>query len=436
MTETYHTKKSAELFERACRIIPGGVNSPVRAFQNVDSLPPFFKRARGSKLYDVDNNEYVDYVCSWGAVIIGHAQTEVIEAISATAKKGTSFGAPTELEIKLAEQICNNMPTVESVRMVNSGTEAAMSAIRLARAYTKRDKIIKFDGCYHGHSDSLLAGAGSGVSTLGIPGSPGVPAATVGDTLVLEYNNSEQLEEVVKHHAQDIACVIIEPIAGNMNLVPADLSFIQKLRELCTINDIVLIFDEVMSGFRVALGGAQSVLNINPDLTILGKVIGGGLPVGAFGGKREIMQMLAPSGPVYQAGTLSGNPIAMVAGLKTLELIQAPNFFTELANKSKQLCDGLQTLATNAQIPFHAVACGGMFGLFFIDQAIKTLRQAQQTDEEAFKLFHRGMLKQGFYFAPSRFEAAFISSAHSGKNIADTLSAAEVIFSEIKRKRY
>ena len=421
----YHNSHSKQLYHRACQVIPGGVNSPVRAFGSVDNDPPFFISAKGATIHDVDGNHYIDYVCSWGAIILGHAQEEIVSAIAAAAEKGTSFGAPTELEVQLAESICRLMPSIESVRMVNSGTEATMSAIRLARAYTGRNKIIKFDGCYHGHSDGLLAGAGSGVSTLSIPGSPGVPASTVNDTLVLNYNDSEQLQQTIKRSADTIACVIIEPIAGNMNMIQADSEFIHQCRELCHQHKIVLIFDEVMSGFRVALGGAQSLLGVKPDLTTLGKVIGGGLPVGAFGGTREIMSMLAPVGTVYQAGTLSGNPLAMSAGLKTLEAIQQPNFFEQLADKNKSLCDGLTALANRYAIPFHAVHCGGMFGLFFTDSPVKTLDQAKQADEKMFKHFHKTMLEQGVYLAPSRFEAGFISAAHSESDIEKTLSVAK-----------
>ena len=421
---------SDKLFSRALNFIPGGVNSPVRAFKGVGGNPRFFTRGQGSRIYDVDGNSYIDYVGSWGALIMGHSHPAVIAAVNEATKNGLSFGAPTELEVRFAEKLCNLIPSLEMVRMVNSGTEATMSAIRLARGYTGRDKLIKFNGCYHGHADSLLAGAGSGLLTLGIPDSPGIPAATVSDTIVLEYNDTEQLLQTFEQYGNDIACVIIEPIAGNMNFVPATESFLNLLRKLCDETSSILIFDEVMTGFRVALGGAQTLLSIKPDLTTLGKVIGGGMPVGAFGGCRKIMSHIAPCGEVYQAGTLSGNPITMAAGLKTLELLTAPNFFEQLSQKTEKLCHGLATVAAENKVPFYANSRGGMFGFFFTQEKIQTFKQAKAANQDYFKRFYHEMLARGIYFAPSAFEAGFVSAAHSEKDIEDSCIHAD----EVMRK--
>ncbi len=416
------------LFERAQNVIPGGVNSPVRAFKGVGGDPVFFSRGMGAYLYDSNNKSYIDYIGSWGPMILGHAHPDVIQAVIDKAQDGLSFGAPTEIEIQMAEKICSLVPSVEKVRMVNSGTEAAMSAIRLARGYTGRDKIIKFEGCYHGHADSLLVKAGSGALTLGVPTSPGVPADLAQHTLTLNYNDPDQIESLCSELGNEIACVIVEPVAGNMNCVPGTDEFLQGLRSLCTKYGIVLIFDEVMSGFRVALGGAQEIYDIKPDLTIFGKVIGGGMPVGAFGGKCEIMDHIAPDGPVYQAGTLSGNPIAMIAGLTTLNLISEPGFFQALETKTNQLVNGLKLVADEYSIPFTTNAVGGMFGLFFSDQEnISSFEQVMACNIDRFKQFFHGMLDEGIYLAPSAFEAGFVSSAHTEEDIQKTIDSAEKV---------
>jgi glutamate-1-semialdehyde 2,1-aminomutase len=368
---------------------------------------------------------YIDYVGSWGPMVVGHAHPEVIQAVQETAADGLSFGAPTVLETRMADRVCELVPSMDMVRMVSSGTEATMSAIRLARGFTGRDKIIKFEGCYHGHSDSLLVKAGSGALTLGVPTSPGVPVALAEHTMTLEYNNIEQVREAFGHVGQQVACVIVEPVAGNMNCIPPVPGFLEGLRELCDEHGAVLIFDEVMTGFRVALGGAQAHFGVTPDLTTLGKVIGGGMPVGAFGGRREIMEQIAPLGPIYQAGTLSGNPVAMAAGLKTLELISAPDFFERLSEKTRRLTDGLVERARAAGIPLTANAVGGMFGLFFTDEAkVSNFYQVSSCNLDRFRLFFHGMLNEGVYLAPSAYEAGFVSSAHSDEDIAATLDAA------------
>lgn len=421
---------SESLFEQAQQAIPGGVNSPVRAFKGVGGTPVFIKAAKGAYLFDADDKQYIDYVGSWGPAILGHAHPNVINAVKAAADHGLSFGAPTAVETTMAEKIKALVPSIELVRMVNSGTEATMSAIRLARGYTKRDKIIKFEGCYHGHVDSLLVQAGSGALTLGVPNSPGVPKTVVQDTLTLEYNNAEQVKEVFKEIGQDVACVIVEPIAGNMNCIPPVAGFLETLREECTANGAVLIFDEVMTGFRVAAGGAQGLYGITPDITALGKVIGGGMPVGAYGGKREIMEQIAPSGPVYQAGTLSGNPIAMAAGLATLEELSTPNFHTTLGNKAKRLCDGLARAASEAAVDLHTQHVGGMFGFFFTkDKSVTCFNQVSHCDLKAFNRFFHGMLQEGVYLAPSAYEAGFISQAHTDEDIEATIEAARRCFS-------
>jgi glutamate-1-semialdehyde 2,1-aminomutase len=420
---------SADLLALAQRYIPGGVNSPVRAFKGVGGSPVFFQRGDGAYLIDVTGKRYIDYVGSWGPLILGHAHPQVIAAVQDAVAKGLSFGAPTEIEIRMAQKICALMPSIELVRMVSSGTEATMSAIRLARGYTGRDSIVKFEGCYHGHADSLLVKAGSGALTLGVPSSPGVPADLAKHTLTCSYNDIAQVREVFASASEEIACVIVEPVAGNMNCVPPAPGFLEGLRELCDRHGAVLIFDEVMTGFRVALGGAQALYNIRPDLTTLGKVIGGGMPVGAFGGKREIMEKIAPLGPVYQAGTLSGNPVAMAAGLTTLELISAPGFFDELGAKTQQLLEGLRRCAASAGIALTTNQAGGMFGLFFTDVTkVTNFAQVMACDVDRFKRFFHAMLKAGVYLAPSAFEAGFVSSAHGEAEIAATIHAAEQAF--------
>ena len=426
--------KSVEksLFKRAKKYIPGGVNSPVRAFKSVGGEPIFFAYGKGSRIYSATDQPYIDYVGSWGSLILGHAHPKIIKAVQNTASKGLSFGAPTELETQMAEKICQLMPSIEKVRMVNSGTEAAMSAIRLARGFTNRDKIIKFEGCYHGHVDALLVKAGSGALTLGVATSAGIPADTAQNTIVLDYNNPQQLQSIFDKIGTEIAAVIVEPMAGNMNYIPATPLFLNTLKSLCTQYASLLIFDEVMSGFRVALGGAQSIYNIIPDLTILGKVIGGGLPVGAFGGRREIMDNIAPDGQVYQAGTLSGNPLTMAAGLATLNIISEKNFFTQLEASNQLLLEGLQKLANAAGIAFSNNLAGGMFGLFFgTEHQVSSFSQLMQCDQKQFCKFFHGMLKQGIYFAPSPFEAGFISKAHSEEDLEITLTAAEKVMATL-----
>ena len=413
------------LFKAAQEHIPGGVNSPVRAFKSVGGDPVFLSRAQGAYVFDSNGKQYVDYVGSWGPMVLGHAHPDVIKAVQETAARGLSFGAPTEIETEMANKICDIMPNIKKVRMVSSGTEAAMSAIRLARGFTGKDKIVKFEGCYHGHADSLLVKAGSGALTLGVPTSPGVPADLAQHTLTLSYNNPEQLEELFNKLGDQIAAIIVEPVAGNMNCVPGTQEFLETLRRVCDQHQSVLIFDEVMSGFRVALGGAQSICNITPDLTVLGKVIGGGMPVGAFGGREDIMNHIAPDGPVYQAGTLSGNPVAMSAGLTTLNLISAPNFFEELTEITNTLVNGLQEVADAAGIPFTTNAVGGMFGLFFTEaKSVSSFDQVMSCNQERFNRFFHGMLENGVYLAPSSFEAGFVSKAHTNEDIEKTISTA------------
>ncbi len=420
---------SSMLFQEARRCIPGGVNSPVRAFKSVGGDPVFFARGLGAHLWDEDGRRYVDYVGSWGPMILGHADPRVVEAVKNAADKGLGFGAPTRIETEMAELVCSLVPSLEKVRMVNSGTEATMSAIRLARGFTGRDKIVKFEGCYHGHSDSLLVKAGSGALTLGVPTSPGVPEALARNTITLEYNNSEQVRSVFAEEGGEIACVIVEPVAGNMNCVPPVAGFLEELRSVCDQHGAVLIFDEVMTGFRVAMGGAQALYGVRPDLTTLGKVIGGGLPVGAFGGRAQIMDRIAPDGPVYQAGTLSGNPLAMAAGLATLRALAQPGFHEALASKTRSLCDGLQAQAHAAGIPFLAQAVGGMFGLFFThEEQVTRFSQVTACDVGRFRRFFHGMLDAGVYLAPSAFEAGFVSAAHTDADIAASLDAAAVVF--------
>lgn len=424
--------RSEELFEDAQTVIPGGVNSPVRAFKGVGGKPIFFKKARGAHLYDVDGKEYIDYIGSWGPMILGHNHPDVIAAVRDQALAGLSFGAPTELETRLAKMVRQLVPSMELLRMVNSGTEATMSAIRLARGFTGRDLIVKFEGCYHGHSDSLLVKAGSGALTLGVPNSPGVPAALAEKTITLTYNNLAEVEETFKQLGDEIACIIIEPVAGNMNCIPPATGFLEGLRKLCDEYDTILIFDEVMTGFRVALGGAQAYYGVKPDLTTLGKIIGGGLPVGAFGGRRDIMEHLAPLGPVYQAGTLSGNPLAMVAGLATLENLSTHGFHEALTEKTALLLKGLQEKAEIAGIPFTTSQVGGMFGLFFTDQKdVDCFAKVMACDTDQYAKFFHGMLDNGVYLAPSAFEAGFISIAHGQAELDATLKAAEKAFARL-----
>ena len=424
--------RSSELFTAAQKHIPGGVNSPVRAFNGVGGDPVFFSKAKGSYVYDEDNNQYIDYVGSWGPMIIGHAHDAVLSSVQETMQKGLSFGAPTELETQMADKVCELVPSLDMVRMVSSGTEATMSALRLARGYTGRDKIIKFEGCYHGHSDSLLVKAGSGALTMGVPTSPGVPASLAELTLTLNYNDIEQVKETFKEIGDQIACIIVEPVAGNMNCIPPVPGFLEGLREICDEYGSVLILDEVMTGFRVSLGGAQGFYNIKPDLTTLGKVIGGGMPVGAFGGKREIMEQIAPLGPIYQAGTLSGNPVAMAAGLTTLNMISQPGFYENLTKKTETLAKGLEQRAAKANIPLTTNQAGAMFGFFFTEEKnITTFEQVSACDADRFKKFYHGMLEEGIYLAPSAYETGFVSSAHSDDDITKTLDAAEKVFSTL-----
>ena len=420
------------LFSRAERVIPGGVNSPVRAFAGVGGEPIFIKRAEGAWLESEDGRKFIDYVGSWGPMILGHGHPAVIEAVIETAKNGLSFGAPCVLETELAEKICSLVPSIEKVRMVSSGTEATMSAIRLARGHTGRDKIIKFEGCYHGHSDSLLIKAGSGALTLGVPSSPGVPAGLAEHTITLPFNDVSALGKVFDRIGSEIACVIVEPIAGNMNMVPPEPGFHESLRKLCTASGTILIFDEVMTGFRVAKGGAQSLFGITPDLTTLGKIIGGGMPAAAFGGRADIMASIAPDGPVYQAGTLSGNPVAMAAGLATLNEIDTPGFYDSLSEKTRQLVDGISRAATNAGISMASEYEGGMFGFVFTDEKIvRRFDHVASADVERFKKFFHAMLNEGVYLAPSAFEAGFVSAAHSTHDIDATVDAATRVFSAI-----
>ncbi len=422
------TSINETLFEKSQQLIPGGVNSPVRAFRSVGGTPVFFKKGLGSKLWDVDGKEYIDYINSWGPMIVGHAHPVVIKAVQEVAENSLSFGAPTGLELEMAELINKLVPSMEQVRLVSSGTEATMSAIRVARGFTGRSKLVKFEGCYHGHSDALLVKAGSGLLTFGEPDSAGVPAEVAAHTLTLEYNNTQALKDLFSKMGDEIACVIIEPVVGNMNLVVPHMAFLQTLRELCTKHGAVLIFDEVMTGFRVHLGGAQALYNIKPDMTTLGKVIGGGLPVGAFGGRKDIMSCLAPLGKVYQAGTLSGNPVAVTAGLKTLELIQAPDFHAKLTAQTKKLVDGLIEAAKEAGVIFNAQSVGGMFGLYFCEKCPASFHEVMQSNKEHFNKFFHSMLDSGIYLGPSAFEAGFVSAAHSDADIAFTIAAAKKAF--------
>lgn len=423
---------SETLFEQAQKYIPGGVNSPVRAFRGVGGTPIFFKHAEGAYLYDEDGQRYIDYIGSWGPMILGHSDQRIKDALHTQVDLGVGYGAPTSLETDMARKVCELVPSIELVRMVNSGTEATMSAIRLARGYTGRDKIVKFEGCYHGHVDSLLVKAGSGALTLGVPNSPGIPASLAELTLTLDFNDIEGVRETFKEMGDQIAAIIVEPVAGNMNCIPAVPGFLEALREVCDEHGTVLIFDEVMSGFRVALGGAQELYGVTPDLTALGKVIGGGLPVGAFGGKREIMEHIAPLGPVYQAGTLSGNPLAMSAGLATLNAISEPGFHDRLTEKTVALRDGLKAAADATGIPLAVQGAGAMFGFFFTEEpSITRFDQVMACDAERFKKFFQGMLKEGVYLAPSAFEAGFTSAALTDEDIADTIKAAKKVMASL-----
>ncbi|TXI26858.1 MAG: glutamate-1-semialdehyde-2,1-aminomutase [Nitrosomonas oligotropha] len=422
------TSRNHQLFEQSQQYIPGGVNSPVRAFKSVGGEPVFFQRGEGAYFWDADGKQYIDYVGSWGPLILGHAHPDVVKTVQSVVQNGLTFGAPTEAELDIAKLICQLLPSIEQVRLVSSGTEAGMSVIRLARGFTGRSKIIKFEGCYHGHDDSLLVKAGSGALTFGNPSSAGVPAETAGHTIVLDFNDIAGVEEAFNKWGKEIAAVIVEPVAGNMNLIAPKADFLTKLRALCTQNGSVLIFDEVMTGFRVGLGCAQGLYQIKPDLTALGKVIGGGMPMAAFGGRRDIMQYLAPLGPVYQAGTLSGNPVAVAAGLATLKLIQAPGFYDRLADRTRQLVDGLSAAAKNHGIDFCAQSIGGMFGLYFSKDIPSSFAEVMQCDKAAFNRFFHAMLEEGVYFAPSAFEAGFVSAMHGDAELNKTLSAAEKIF--------
>lgn len=418
--------KNAELFERAKLHIPGGVNSPVRAFKSVGGDPVFIAKAEGSRVFDIEGKPYIDYVGSWGPMVLGHAHPEVIKAVQEAVKNGLSYGAPTYIEIAMAEKLCELIPSMDMVRMVSSGTEATMSAIRLSRGFTGRDKIVKFEGCYHGHSDALLVKAGSGALTLGVPSSPGVPASLASHTLTLPFNKIEPLEALFNQLGSEIACVIVEPVAGNMNCIPPAPGFLEALRKLCSQYQTLLIFDEVMTGFRVALGGAQGLYGIEPDLTTLGKVIGGGMPVGAFGGKKAIMEQLAPLGPVYQAGTLSGNPVAMAAGLKTLELVSEPGFFETLTEKTHTFMTSFHQIAAQLGVPVTTNQVGGMFGLFFTEsERVDSYEKVMGCDVSRFNRFFHLMLDEGVYLAPSAFEAGFVSAAHTDSDIEATLAAAE-----------
>jgi len=421
--------RNETLFELSQQVIPGGVNSPVRAFRSVGGSPVFFQRAEGARFWDVDGKAYIDYVGSWGPLIVGHAHAEVVQAVQHAAANGLSFGAPTEAEYELAALLKQLLPSIELVRLVSSGTEATMTAIRVARGFTGRDRIVKFEGCYHGHADALLVKAGSGALTLGVPSSAGVPPEVTAQTVVLDFNDLAGVERTFDQQGRDIAAVIVEPVAGNMNLVRPAPGFLAGLRALCTRHGALLIFDEVMTGFRVGAQGAQGLYGVKPDLTTLGKVVGGGMPLGAFGGRRDIMQKIAPLGPVYQAGTLSGNPVAVAAGLATLKLVQAPGFYDRLGTATKNLVDGLEQAARESNLRFCAQSVGGMFGMYFAARPPHTYAEVMQCDREAFNRFFHAMLREGVYFAPSAFEAGFVSSAHSVGDIDATVAAARRVFS-------
>ena len=424
-------KKSKELYEKACKLIPGGVNSPVRAFRSVESTPVFIKKGEGAYLYDIDNNKYIDYVASWGPMILGHAHPQVIEAVCKALEKGTSFGAPTKIEIDLADLISQSVPSIESLRLVNSGTEATMSAIRLARAYTKKDKIIKFEGCYHGHADSFLIKAGSGAMTFGYPSSPGVTKGTAQDTLIASYNDIKSVEELFDANKDTIAAIIVEPIPANMGLILPNENFLNNLRTLADKYNSLLIFDEVISGFRVAIGGAQAYYNVTPDLTTLGKIIGGGLPIGAYGGKREIMSLISPDGPVYQAGTLSGNPIAVTAGLETLKIITSRGVIEEINQKTTTLINGIKKVLTNKGISLTVNSIASIATLFFTNQPVDNYKTAALSNTAKYATFFNKMLDRGIYFAPSQFEVLFVSLSHGENEINQTITNFEAVISEL-----
>jgi len=433
--------KSAVAFREAKTLMPGGVNSPVRSYRSVDCDPPFIARAEGSRIYDIDGNEYIDYVGSWGPMIVGHAHPKVVKALQEAVTRGTSYGAPTLAESELAKLVRQVYPSMELLRMVNSGTEATMSALRLARGFTRRDKIVKFIGCYHGHSDGLLVKAGSGLATFGVPDSPGVPKNVAADTITVPYNDSDAIAAVMTEHGQEIAAVIVEPVAGNMGLVLPESGYLEKLRQLTTESGALLIFDEVMCGFRASLGGAQAAYGVTPDLTCLGKIIGGGLPVAAYGGRRDIMSFISPAGPVYQAGTLSGNPLAMTAGLATLQILTAeptrgePDYSRRLTLQTKKLVLGWEQQAKKADVPVQVHQAGSMFGLFFNAHHVRDYATSAASDQEAFKVWFRTMLEQGIYLAPSQFETIFLSGAHTDADIDTTLAASEKAFAAVKRAR-
>lgn len=427
---TFHLTKSSKLFADSKALIPGGVNSPVRSFRSVGGTPPFIARGEGARLYDIDGNSYIDYLCSWGPLVLGHAHPEVTAALVEAAGRGTSFGAPTELELRMAQKVIESLPSLEMVRMVNSGTEATMSAIRLARAYTGRSKIVKFTGCYHGHNDSLLVSAGSGALDLGIPDSPGVLASNAANTLSLPFNDVSALEDCFERYGTDIACVITEPVVGNMGLVLPQPGYLQALRRVTSEHGSVLIFDEVMTGWRVSLTGAQGLFGIDPDLTTFGKVIGGGLPVGAYGGKRQIMEMVAPAGPMYQAGTLSGNPLAMTCGLKTLEVLGRPGNFERLIATTERLVRGMNRVLDKVGLPYRMKSVGSMFGLFFTDIDVIDYETAITSDTKRYSRYFHAMLRRGIYLAPSQYEAGFMSLAHTEADVDETIAAAESALQE------
>ncbi len=431
--QNLNTQASEKLYDRAVTVMPGGVNSPVRAFKAVGGTPLFIERAEGAYLIDVDGNHYVDYVGSWGPMLIGHSHPQIIDAVRTALSKGTSYGAPTEVEVELAEMVIDAVPSIEMVRFVNSGTEATMSALRLARAYTKRDKIVKFEGCYHGHADMLLVQAGSGVTTLGLPDSPGVPDSAVADTLVAQFNNLDSVQNLFEQNTAKIAAIIVEPIAGNMGVVPPQAGFLEGLGKIAGAGGALIVFDEVMTGFRVSFGGAQALFNVTPDLSCFGKIIGGGFPVGAYGGRKEIMELVAPSGPVYQAGTLSGNPIAMTAGLETLKILKQAGIYEKLEHLSDKLAHGIRQAAESVGLPLFQTRVGSMSGMFFTSKKVVDFATAKTSDTKKYARFFTEMLKRGVYFAPSQFEAAFVSSAHDQEQIDQTISAVKEIFEMISR---